>query len=160
MTHVDLGDGIEVDVRNRLGFSEMLTVIRAITNACTDEEKGEVHFDVFDYAAKAFICSAYCGIPAPEDPETGYAAICGADRMYELIADYIDDDQLNVIWASARERLTGKRELFNTAAAEMTLNMLQKVNELYEMIGNVTEHFNGDEAIDAIRRLATLTEGK
>lgn len=157
---VDLGAGMSVEVRNRLGLTEMMLLVKNIVDACVDEERGEVHTEIVDYVAKLCICSVYCNIPAPEDQEIGYAAVCGADRLYERIEPYIDGEQLINIWDSVMDRLNAKQELFASAAAKITIDMLQKVNELYEMVNSVAENFDGEEAVEAVKKLSVLATGK
>ena len=157
---VDLGDGLVVHVRNRLGLGEMMTVVRNIVDACTDEERGEVYFELFEYVTKMTICAVYCNEIAPENNEIGYLAVCSAGGFYDKIEPYMDEEQIDTIWSTAREKLESKRDMFVGAAAKITIDMLQRLNELYDMMANVAEDFDGEEAVEAVKKLSVLTTGK
>ena len=156
---VEIAEGITVNVRTRIGLGEMIALVRSIVDACVDEDRGEVHFELFGYVGKMTICAVYCNLVVPENNEIGYTATVGIGRMYGKIADYIDQEQLQDIWMSAREALAAKSEMFSSASAKITIDMLQKINELYEMISDVTENFDGEEAIKAVKALGTITAG-
>lgn len=156
VSDVDLGDGLTVHVVSRLPLQSVIALIKRITDVCVDEERGEVHFHMLDFTAKLFIVSAYCGIEVPEDVEVGYAATCRAGGLYELVSSHIDTDQLEMIWNSCEDIMSGKAELFNSAAAKLTIDIVQRINELYEMISNVTDHFDGEEAVEALRQFSTI----
>ena len=158
--HLDLGDGIELDVRHMIGLTEMMTLTHDIVDTCVNEERGEVHFEIFDYVTKLFICAMYCNISAPQNHEVGYRAVCGVDQMYDKIAPYINADQLNNIWASAKEKIMSKRDMFNSAAAKITIDMLQRMNELYEMMSSATEGFDDEKSVNAMSEILTLCGGK
>lgn len=157
---VEIADGITVNVRNRIGLGEMMALVRNIVDACVDEDRGEVHFELFDYVTKMSICAVFCNEVVPENNEIGYLAAVGAGRLYEKVAEHIDQEQLQNIWMASRDDLRSKNELFCSAAAKVTIDMLQRINELYEMISNVTENFDGEEAIKAVKNLSVLTTGK
>lgn len=157
---VEIAEGIKVNVRKRIGLGEMIALVHSIVDTCVNEDRGEVHFELLDYATKMSVCAVFCNEVAPENNEIGYLATVGAGRLYEKIAEHIDQDQLNNIWMSVRENMAAKQKLFCSAAAKITIDMLQKINELYEMISNVTENFDGEEAIKAVKNLSVLTTGK
>lgn len=157
-TEVALCDGITVSVRKRITLSELMMIVRQIVDACTDEDRGEVHFELFDYATKMAICAVYCGQVAPENNEIGYLAIVGEDRMYDLITPHIDKGQLDTIWFSSRERLNAKSNMFASAAARMTVDMLQKMNDLYDMMSSVASEIGEGNAEEAFRNIISLTD--
>ena len=158
--HVDLGDGVYVDVKNILPMNAMLELVKSIVDTCVDEDRGEIHFQMFDPVVKMYVVSAYCDIEIPDNIETVYAATCGSGRLYDSISGYIDNDQLSSIWSSCREKIYAKRDMFCSAAAKITVDMLQRINELYEMITNISEDFDGEEVADALKRLGELSGGK
>lgn len=157
-TPVDLGDGMTVNVRSRVGLQEMALMVRHIVDTCVDEERGEINFELFDYVTKLVICSVYCGIEATDNPELGYAAICGKDRLYDQIYGYIDYEQLNQIWDSAKARLKAKQEMFSGAAAKLTIDMIQRMNELTELISGAMEGFDADGMAEALKKLGVEAE--
>ena len=158
VTEVALCDGVTVNVRKRITLSELMMIVRQIVDACTDEDRGEVHFELFDYATKMAICAVYCGEVAPENNEIGYLAIVGEDRMYDLITPHIDKGQLDNIWFSARERLNAKSNMFASAAARMTVDMLQKMNDLYDMMSSVAAEVDEGNAEEAFRNIISLAD--
>ena len=153
IAHVELGDGIAVDVKNRIGFSDVISLVKSIVDACTNEEMGEVSFEIFDYVTKLFIVCSYCGLDVPEDPEPGYAAVCGADRMYELISDHIDNEQLNVIWASAREKLLARQDMFQSTALSQVKELLNKLGDLMTLTQEAVDVFESGELEELMKEL-------
>jgi len=153
---VDLGDGLKVNVVNRIPLQDTLELIKRITDVCIDEQRGEVHYHMFDFTAKLFIVAVYCGIAVPENVEVGFDATCGTDRLYDRIKGYIDPYQLDMIWRSCGAILNEKNDMFNSAAAKLTIDIIQRVNELYEMISGVTENFDSQEAIDALKKFSAI----
>lgn len=156
---VDIGDGITIEVVNRIPLTGMLELIQKITDACIDEESGQVHFHMLEFAAKLFITAVYCNVEVPEDIELGYNAVCGADRIYDRIVPHIDPDQLKTIWDSCSMKLKAKQDMFSGAAAQIAIGMVQRINELYEMIGSVTQDYDSAEALSALKDLSTLVGG-
>ncbi len=159
-TPVDLGDGIIVNVRSRVGIQDIAMMIRYIVDTCVDEEKGEIHFELFDYVTKLVICAVYGGIEVTDNAEIGYAAICGKDRLYDRIYGYIDYEQLNQIWDSAKAQLRAKQEMFSSAAAKLAIDMIQRMNTIYDMFSEMAEGFDGEEAMKAIKSLTSQTLGE
>lgn len=159
-THVVLGDGIEVDVRNRISMGEMVLLVKQIVDLCVDEEHGEINFELYTYVTELLICAAFCGLEVPDNAEAGYLAVCKTGGMYEQIAGYIDEDQLSDIWKISGEKIKAKCDMFNSAAAKITVDMLQRINELFEMISSVTDKFDGEEAVNAVIELSKITGTK
>lgn len=156
---VKIAEDITVNVRNRIGLGEMMALVRSVVDACVDEERGEVRFELVNYVTKMSVCAVYCSEVVPENNEIGYLAVFGDGRMYEQIEGHIDQEQLSVIWHSVRESLRAKQEMFNGAAAKVTIDMLQKINELYDMFSDIADGFDGEEAIKAVKNLSVLTTG-
>lgn len=154
---VDLGDGLKVNVRNRLTFQEMMELVQKICDTCVDEQRGEVHMQMLDYVGRLFITAVYCGIEVPGDLDAGYAAMLGKDGLYNRIAVYIEPEQLDGIWQACRFKLRAKEDMFCSAAAKISINMMQKITELYEMISGITDDFDTEEALDVLKKLNTLT---
>lgn len=150
---VDIGIDEPVNVRSRIGYGEAMMLMKQVIDVCVDQDRGTVSFELFDYAMKMAICSVYCDIPAPEDVEAGYAAVCGTNRMYELIAQFIDADQLDMLWGTTRAKILAQKELFNSAAAKLVIEMIQRMNELVEVISSTTSEFDAGEVSEALAKL-------
>lgn len=159
-TDVSICDGVTVSVRSRIGLGEMMMVVKHIVDACIDEDRGEVYFELFEYVTKMTICSVYCNETTPENNEVGYLAAVGAGRMYDVIVAYIDEDQISNIWSSARERLSAKSNMFASAAVKITVDMLQKMNALYDMMNEVSDSFVDGDMNDAIKNIVEFTKEK
>ena len=157
---VDIGGGMTVDVKSRIGFEDMLSLVKTIVDTCTNEDESEVSFEALDYAGKMLIISAYCGIEAPEDPEIGYAAVCGANRLYEMVAGYIDSEQLEYIWASARERLVARQHMFHSTALRQVKELLTQVNALMNIVQDAVDVFDSGELEEMIKELPGMSGGK
>ena len=155
---VGICEGMVVSVKSRISFIEMLELVKKITDACIDEERGEVHYALFNTVAKLFITAVYCGIDVPADIETGYAAVRGQDGMYNMIEGYIDRDQLEEIWDSCEKVMRDKAAMFSSAAAQITISMVQRMNELYEMIGNMADDFNDGDMAAAVNNLMSFAQ--
>lgn len=153
---VEICDGCTVSVKHRLSMSEMLAAIRMIADSCTDEENGIINHEVYDYATKLTICAMYCGIKAPVDSNIGYEAVVGRGRMYEKIRDHIDTWQELYIWEAAEKILESRENMYNSAAAKITIDMLGKMEGMYEMIEGMSKDFNSEESVDALNQLRTI----
>lgn len=159
MTDVDIG-GTTVSVSSRLSIEDMSAVVNLIVEMCTDNATREIKWELQDYLTKLVICAAYCGIDVPGDLNAGYNATCGTDRLYDMIKDYIDDEQLNNIWHSVAAKLKARQDL-NTATSVQRLNeMLTRVDELMNMISVMSDGFDSDDAVKAIAQLSAFASGQ
>ena len=158
-TDVDIG-GTTVSVSSRLSIEDMSSVVNLIVEMCTDNATREIKWELQDYLTKLVICAAYCGIDVPGDLNVGYNATCGTDRMYDLISEYIDSEQLNNIWHSVAAKLKARQDL-NTATSVQRLNeMLTRVDELMNMISVMSDGFDSDDAVKAIAQLSAFASGQ
>lgn len=158
-TDVDIF-GQTVTVRSRLSIEDMASVVNLIVEMCTDNVSREIKWELCDYLTRLVICAAYCGIDVPSDLNAGYNATCGHDRMYDLIRDYIDDEQIVNIWSSVEKKLMARQDL-NTATSVQRLNeMINRMDELMNMITGVSEGFDSEEAIKAIGQLSAFAAGQ
>lgn len=158
-TDVDIF-GQTVTVRSRLSIEDMASVVNLIVEMCTDNVSREIKWELQDYLTKLVICAAYCGIDVPSDLNVGYNATCGHDRMYDLIRDYIDDEQIVNIWSSVDKKLMARQDL-NTATSVQRLNeMLTRVDELMNMISVMSDGFDSDDAVKAIAQLSAFASGQ
>lgn len=157
---VDLGNGITVRVRHRIGLGEMMMAVRHIVDTCTDEEHGEVNFELFEYVLRAVVCSVYCNESLPANNEITYLATVGRNHLFDRIVEHIDHEQFDTIRSAAHQRLEAKSEMFTGAAAKVTVDMLQRINELYDILKSTTEDFSGSQAADALLKLSALVDGK
>lgn len=159
VTPVETPVGV-VNVRKALGFDEMVTLVSVIVELCTDSTTGEIKWQVYDYISKLMIVSVYCNIPAPEDTEVGYAAVCGEYGLFNTIKDYIDKEQLEHIFADTR-RILDARESLNESTAVAKLNdFLKNVEGLINELSGVTQNFDSKQAVEALAHLASMTGNK
>lgn len=158
-TPVDTGAGI-VNVKNKIPMSDMLTLINLIVEMCVNGETGEVKWEVYDFAVKACIVATYCGVSIPGDLDVAYAAVCGKNGLYLQICDDIDSDQLNEIWDSVRDKLESRDALNQSIALGRLNEFLNSVESLMNTIGEMSENFDGEEAVKALGNLSVLTGGK
>ncbi len=157
---VKIAEDITVNVRNRIGLGEMVSLVRNAVDTCIDEDRGEVHFELVNYVTKMLICTVYCSEIVPANNEAGYLAVSGDGHMYEQIESHIDQEQLSTIWHSVRETLRAKHEMFSSAAAKVTIDMLHRLDELYELFKGIADNFDGEEAVAAVKKLGTLVGDK
>lgn len=150
----------EVTVKDRIGFSEMITLINMIVDMCVTEETGEIKWEMFDYVSKMAICVSYCGLRVPKSIEVGYASVCGKNGLYEQIKEYIDPEQLGNILDSSLDRLRAREELNNSTALGRLNELLKNVDELMKMIADASEEYSTEDAVNAMTHLAAMTGGK
>ena len=158
-TMVDTSVG-QINVKDRIGFGDMTTLVNTIVEMCTNDETGEIQWESFDYISKIAICMSYCGIHAPKSIEVGYAAVCGKNGLFEQIKEYLDPSQLNSIFDSTLKKLRAREELNTSTAVGKLDKFLQSVGELMKMVEDASDGYSSEEAINALNHLAALTGGK
>ena len=150
----------QVSVKNRIGFSEMITLINMIVDMCVNEETGEIKWEMFDYVSKMAICVSYCGLRVPKNIEIGYMSVCGTHGLYEQIKEYIDQEQLNNVIDSSLDKLRAREELNNSTALGKLQELLKNVDELMKEIADASEEYSTEDAVNAMTHLAEMTGGK
>ena len=158
-TEVETPVGV-VKVKNRIGLNDMVFLINLIVEMCIDNTTGEVKWEFYNFASKAAICATYCGVSVPDDLEVAYAAVCGSDGMFERIKEYIDAEQLNNVLDGVEEKLDSRDAMNRSVAMSRLSEFIQHVDELMGMVSDVSEGFDGTEAIKALHNLKVLSGGE
>lgn len=149
-----------IHIRDKISFTEMITLVNLIVDMCIDDKTGEVKWEFYDFATASCICAVYCGIPASADPDTNYAATCGENALLVEVLLHADTEQIHEIMQSTREKLKSRDALNHSAAAYKLNEFIDRVNELIEIIKSTTDNFSPEDTMDAIRKLTVLTGGK
>lgn len=149
-----------IKVKNRISLNDMVVLVNLIVDMCTDAQTGMVKWEIYDYVTKLVICSVYCGVDVPKDLEVGYNAVCGKGGLYELVEPNIDPAQLDVIWNGTADKLRAQEDLNCSVAVGRLNQFIESVSELMEAIGNISEGFDGEEAVKALGQLSVLATGK
>lgn len=158
-TAVDTGAGT-VNVKNRISLTDMITLVNYIASMCMDSQTGEVKWEFFEFATRASVVAAYCGVSIPEDIDAAYAAVCGKDGLYWAICDHIDSDQLNCVWDSVRDKLESREALNQSIALGRLNDLLNSVDSLMNTIGEFSDGFSGEDVTEAMHQLRVLTGEK
>lgn len=159
-TEVKLEDGTVISVRNRIGFQDMLGLVKSIVDTCTNDERGEVAWEALDYASRVLVCAAFCGAEVPADPEVGYLAVIGPDGLYEQIVGFIDGAQLGSIMASVRMKLQAKQEMYSSVAAERIKDMLNQVDDLMKLMQTAVDMVDSGEFKETVNDLQKTLLGE
>ena len=149
-----------VTVRDRINFSDMITLINMIVDMCTNEETGEIKWEMFDYVSKMAICVSYCGLRYPRNVEVGYSSVCGKSGLYEIIKEYLDPVQLNNVIDSAMDKLRAREELNNSTALGKLNELMKNVDDLMKMVAEASEEYSAEDAANAMTHLAAMIGGK
>ena len=149
----------DVTVRSRVSMADMMRIVSLCVEMCTDQTTGEVKWELYDYVTRLLICAVYCGVDVPSDIEAGYDAVYSGG-LYEEVTGYIENEQLDMIWASVRQKLMS-RDALNASIAVGKLNaLLESVQELMNAVGEAADGFDGAEALKALNVLNKMSTGK
>lgn len=147
-TNVDLGDGLSVGVRYRLGFKEVVKFIGDVVESVYNEDTHEYHPEIEDFTIRVCTMIYYAGFAAPKAYDTAYRVVYESGA-YEKILAVLDKTQLCEITRVIREQIKFKRDLACATAEHEVVRLLGNMNTMFENIGVLNDD-NFKETIGAI----------
>ena len=123
----DNWNGLELEVRRYISFSEMLEFVEFVTDMCFTSDNTYMP-EVRDYAIRVFVISRYTNIELPEDTDKRYELLYGTDIM-RAVLQLVDAQQINEIVAAIDTKINYITETNIEAFQRQVQNLTNIVNE-------------------------------
>jgi len=149
--------GKEVLVKSGLGLTETIGFVDSVASTVVDEETGDYHPELFDFAFGAMLLMYYTNIALPEDSGVQFELVCHTDLCFE-VRKHLDIEQLDSLRAAAELKVAHLlRCAENTFASKMT-ELLASFAQLREMTQDVFSNIGGADLKAMVDNLACMDE--
>lgn len=146
--------GQEIIVQKRIPFALMSELVQKVADACFSDE-GEYMPEIRDFALRLCCVEAYTNIRLPQENVEHQYEIVGCAELWRIVANCIDQDQLEQICDAIQDRIQARLDS-NRAAFEREINKLTQA--LDEMGKQVTELFGSVSPEDLQALLSAIGE--
>ena len=146
--------GLEVVVKRRLGFQEMMEFVHNITQLCFSEG-GEYIPEVKDFAAGCSILDFYTNITLPSNIEKRYQVLLCCDLIDEVMRN-IDRNQLDAMLRAVDDKVDNLAQAQIEAATAKLTEVYTSLDEIRKSISSL---FSGVSAEDMTKLASALSGG-
>ena len=143
-------NGVDVQVKQRLTYSEMHAFVNVVANGCFDDD-GNYIPEVKDYIIRCVILRMYTNIDIPEDDYSCYEFVYENEDLILAITSSFDNMQFNIIEEAIDNKIA---YMIKTQADKINKRFDEITKQLDELTGAFSALFDGIDA-DEIEKLVT-----
>lgn len=153
-THLDIGNGLALDVVRTLPLKDSIAFMQDIVGMCFDEGSADYGPELFDFAVRAATLVYYGGIDVPKDLEKAYK-VCYETTLYDDIYKVINIDQVHELTMGADRKLDYFKDLLCSSAAQKANTLMDQIGEIIKKNAEMLDKIEPDKVADALN---TITE--
>lgn len=148
--------GAKVKVRNLIGMNDVSAVVEGIASSVVNMNEATYQPELYDFIFRMVIMDVYAGIAMPEkDQDKAYRVLMHSD-VFEQVCKHINDDQLLLIDDMTHEKIDYYRSLLVSTAGAKTMELLGKIADVTNSIGNLSTEISATNFKGAIDNLTVM----
>lgn len=148
----ELFEGMTLEVRHMIELEDYMSVVNGIAETVFDLETSEYKPELMDFATKLYVMRAYAGVSLPEKGlNKAYRVLVGTD-LYEQVAAWIDETQLDKIVDAAYERVKYYRDAALSVASKQMNEMIAQMKDAAESANELSAQVQSDEFKEMLQK--------
>lgn len=147
-------EGLEIEVKKNLSFSDMMSFVKDVVEACFTSNDTYLP-EVKEFAVKASVIEYYTNVALPQSPQKSYDIINCTDLL-NVITPNINAQQLTEMYVAIDKRLDYLSKTQIEAINKRMDELLERFEELESTLSNT---FNGIEKDKMIGLIDAISNG-